>query len=283
VTNKSGATGGDAALEGIRFDLSGTMTYGDYLRLPQLLDCQKPLSQEHDELLFIVIHQTMELWMKLCIHELEAAIARIRDDDLEPAFKMLSRVARIQAQMIQSWETLATMTPFDYSQFRHRLGASSGFQSYQYRLLEFLLGAKNATVIEVHRSDADIFGRLDRILRAPSLYDEVLRLLAHRGFAIPADHLERDFSQPYVADPAVEAAGLTIYRDVEKWWDLYELAEKLVDVEYRFQQWRFAHMKTVERIIGYKRGTGGSAGVPYLVNALERTFFPELFSLRTSI
>jgi tryptophan 2,3-dioxygenase len=273
----------DPAFEGVRLDFSETMSYGDYLHLPQLLDCQKPLSGEHDELLFIVIHQATELWMKLCIHELEGAMDCIRRDDLEPAFKMLARVGRIQAQMIQSWETLATMTPLDYSRFRESLGSSSGFQSHQYRMFEFLLGTKNATVIEALRSDPANFARLEVALNAPGLYDEILRLLSRRGFAIPADHLDRDFSQPYVADPAVEAAWLAVYRDTSKWWDLYELAEKLVDVEYRFQQWRFAHMKTVERIIGYKRGTGGSAGVSYLVRALERTFFPELLSLRTSI
>jgi tryptophan 2,3-dioxygenase len=273
----------DSGFEGVRFDLTGTMGYGDYLHLGQLLDCQKPLSPEHDELLFIVIHQSTELWMKLCLHEIGAAARNIRADDLEPALKMLSRVGRIQAQMIQAWEILSTMTPFDYSSFRGYLGSSSGFQSHQYRELEFLLGAKNATVIEVFRTDPPIFERLDAALRAPSLYDETLRLMAKRGLMIPADHLDRDFSLPYVADPAVEAAWLMVYRDVESWWDIYELAEKLVDLEYRFQQWRFAHMKTVERIIGYKRGTGGSAGVSYLVRALDRTFFPELLSLRTSI
>jgi tryptophan 2,3-dioxygenase len=273
----------DPTYEGVRLDFTDTMSYGDYLHLPQLLACQVPLSGEHDELLFIVIHQATELWMKLCLHELEAAMACIRSGDLEPAFKMLSRVGRVQAQMIQSWETLATMTPSDYSSFRGALGASSGFQSHQYRMLEFLLGAKNATVIEPLRADPAVFARVEAALHAPSLYDETLRLLARRGFAIPADRLERDFSRPYTADPAVEAAWLSVYRDTEKWWDLYELAEKLVDLEYRFQQWRFAHMKTVERIIGYKRGTGGSAGVSYLVKALERSFFPELLSLRTSV
>jgi tryptophan 2,3-dioxygenase len=269
--------------DGVKFDFSDAMGYGDYLHLPQLLDCQKPLSPEHDELLFIVIHQSTELWMKLCLHEIEAATRQIRDDDLEPAMKMLSRVGRIQAQMIQAWEILSTMTPFDYSSFRGYLGSSSGFQSHQYRQLEFLLGAKNATVIEVFRSDPPIFARLERALNAPGIYDEALRLMSRRGLAVPKSHLDRDFSLPYAASPEVEAAWLTVYRDVERWWELYELAEKLVDLEYRFQQWRFAHMKTVERIIGYKRGTGGSAGVSYLVKALDRSFFPELLSLRTSI
>ena len=259
------------------------MDYGAYLQLPTLLGAQKPNSGEHDELLFIIVHQATELWLKLCIHELKSAIARIRDDDLEPAFKMLTRIARIQNHMIQAWEILATMTPFDYAQFRDSLGASSGFQSVQYRQFEFLLGAKKGQMLEVHRSDAVAFAALEAAIGAPSLYDETLRLLARRGFAIPADHLDRDWTEPYVADPAVEAAWISIYRDAEKWWDLYQLGEKLVDLEYRLQQWRFAHMKTVERIIGFKRGTGGSEGVNYLVKALEKTLFPELLSLRTAI
>ena len=196
---------------------------------------------------------------------------------------MLSRVGRIQAAMIQSWDILATMTPADYDRFREALGSSSGFQSWQYRQIEFLLGAKDARTIEVHRADPAAATLLDAALAEPSLYDESLRLLARRGFAIPADKLERDFREPYLASPEVEAAWAQVYRDVDRYWDLYELAEKLVDVEYRLQQWRFSHMKTVERIIGFKRGTGGSAGVSYLVKALDRSFFPELFSLRTAL
>ncbi len=267
--------------EGVRWDLSDAMTYGGYLGLPKLLDAQHPQSEEHDELLFIVIHQASELWMKLCLHELRAAVTHIRADDLKPAFKMLSRVGRIQTAMIQSWEILATMTPADYGRFRDALGSSSGFQSWQYRQIEFLLGAKDARAIEVHRCDPEIAAALDVALTEPSLYDESLRLLARRGFAIPENHLRRDFREPYVANSEVEAAWAAIYRNVDQYWDLYELAEKLVDVEYRLQQWRFSHMKTVERIIGFKRGTGGSAGVSYLVKALERSFFPELLSLRT--
>jgi tryptophan 2,3-dioxygenase len=270
-------------LEGVRWDLTDQLSYGGYLQLPRLLDCQQPLTAEHDELLFIVIHQATELWMKLCLHELGGAVRQIRADDLEPASKMLSRVARIQAQMIQSWEILATMTPSDYARFRGALGASSGFQSHQYRLFEFLLGAKDGRMTQVHQGDPVNLERLEQALHSPSLYDEALKLLSRRGFAIPASHLERDWSQPYQPSPEVEAAWLQVYRDVERWWDLYELAEKLVDLEYRFQQWRFVHMKTVERIIGYKRGTGGSAGVSYLAKVLEKTFFPELLSLRTSI
>lgn len=273
----------DEALAGVQWDLKGQMTYGAYLHLDQVLASQAPLSGAHDELLFIVIHQASELWMKLCLHELEGARRQIREDDLEPAFKMLSRVARVQAQMIQSWEVLATMTPADYAKFRDSLGPSSGFQSHQYRLFEFLLGAKNAALIAVHESDPEAHARLSAALAEPSLYDESLRLLARRGFAVPPERLERDWTQPYEPHEGVEAAWIAVYRDAEAHWDLYELGEKLVDVEYRFQQWRFAHLKTVERIIGFKRGTGGSSGVPYLARALEAAFFPELLTLRTRL
>jgi tryptophan 2,3-dioxygenase len=258
-------------------------SYGGYLKLPQLLGAQAPLTAEHDELLFIIIHQASELWLKLLIHELKGAMERIASDDLQPAFKMLTRMGRIQAQMIGAWEILATMTPFDYGRFRDALGSSSGFQSYQYREFEFLLGAKDGAVLEAHRAEPANHAALARALESPSIYDETLRLMARRGFAIPPDRLERDWTGPYQADEGVEAAWLAVYRDVDRWWDLYELGEKLVDVEYRFQQWRFAHVKTVERIIGFKRGTGGSAGVAYLVKALERRFFPELLDLRTVI
>lgn len=272
----------DNRFEGVKWDRKGEMSYGGYLGLETLLASQNPLSGEHDELLFIVIHQATELWMKLCLHELSAAREQIKRDDLEPAFKMMSRVARIQTGMIQNWEILATMTPADYARFRGMLGSSSGFQSYQYRALEFILGAKNAAFNQLHE-DTPAHAALQAALHAPSVYDETLRLLSRRGFAIPADHVERDWTQPYEPSAKVEAAWLEIYRGVDGHWDLYELGEKLVDVEYRFQQWRFAHMKTVERIIGYKRGTGGSAGVSYLTKVLEKSFFPELLSLRTSI
>ena len=273
----------DDPMAGIHWNLDRSLSYGQYLQLDKVLGAQNPLSGQHDEMLFIVIHQASELWLKLCLHELAATRAQIRADDLEPAFKMLSRVARAQAQMIQSWDVLGTMTPADYMRFRDSLGQSSGFQSWQYRLLEFLLGNKDAKLIEVHSSDPPTHALLGRELATPSLYDETLKLLARRGFAIPRERLERDWTKAYEAHPAVEAAWLVIYRDSNAHWDLYELAEKLVDLEYRLQQWRFAHLKTVERIIGFKRGTGGSAGVGYLEHVLKRGFFPELISLRTSI
>lgn len=273
----------DDPMAGIHWNLDQSMSYGQYLQLDKVLNAQKPLSGQHDEMLFIVIHQASELWMKLCLHELAATRAQIRADDLEPAFKMLSRVARAQAQLIQSWDVLGTMTPADYMRFRDSLGQSSGFQSWQYRLLEFMLGNKDSRLIEVHASDPPVHAMLARELATPSLYDEALRLLKRRGFDIPPERVERDWTQAYEAHPAVEAAWLAIYRDSNAHWDLYELAEKLVDLEYRLQQWRFAHLKTVERIIGFKRGTGGSAGVGYLEHVLKRGFFPELISLRTSI
>ena len=259
------------------------MNYSEYLQLPALLACQKPLSAEHDELLFVIIHQTTELWMKLCIHELRAVVRHVHDDDLPPAFKMLSRIGRIQSHLTEAWETLATMTPADYLLFRHTLGTASGLQSHQYRLIEFLLGSKDPAMLRLHRTEAANYAELTAALQAPSLYDETLRLLARRGFDLPASAIERDWSRPYVADAAVEAVWLTIYHDVERYWDLYELAEKLVDVEYRFQKWRFAHLKTVERVIGFRRGTGGTAGAAYLATRLEKSFFPELFSLRTEM
>jgi tryptophan 2,3-dioxygenase len=270
-------------MAGIHWDLDKSISYSQYLQLDKVLNAQKPLSGQHDEMLFILIHQASELWIKLCLHELSATRAQIRSDDLEPAFKMLSRVARVQAQLIQSWDVLGTMTPADYMRFRDSLGQSSGFQSWQYRLLEFMLGNKEPRLIEVHAKDKAVYGTLKRELATPSLYDESLRLLKRRGFDIPAERTDRDWSQPYEASPAVEAAWLAVYRDSTAHWDLYELAEKLVDLEYRFLQWRFAHLKTVERIIGFKRGTGGSSGVGYLEHVLKRGFFPELISLRTSI
>ena len=270
-------------MAGIHWDLDKSISYSQYLQLDKVLHAQKLMSGQHDEMLFIIIHQASELWIKLCLHELSATRAQIRSDDLEPAFKMLSRVARVQAQLIQSWDVLGTMTPADYMRFRDSLGQSSGFQSWQYRLLEFMLGNKDARLIDVHAKDKAVHALLRQELSTPSLYDESLRLLKRRGFDIPAECTERDWTLPYAANAAVEAAWLAVYRDSTANWDLYELAEKLVDLEYRFLQWRFAHMKTVERVIGFKRGTGGSSGVGYLEHVLKRGFFPELISLRTSL
>jgi len=278
---KTGAI--DLTGEKIHWDLEGGMTYASYLQLETILGAQNPISGHHDETLFIIIHQVSELWMKLSLHELRAVVRQIQQDDLDPAFKMLARVARIQAQLVYSWDVLSTMTPFDYASFRGELGKSSGFQSYQYRALEFLLGNKNRDLIEVHRSDEKVYEELRKELVKPSLWDETLRMLSRRGFDIPREYVERDWAEPYVPDPKVEAAWLAVYRDVTTHWDLYELAEKLVDLEQKFQQWRFAHVKTVERIIGYKRGTGGTSGVGYLQKVLGLKFFPELWSVRTSI
>jgi tryptophan 2,3-dioxygenase len=258
-------------------------SYSQYLALDNLLELQNRRSDQHDEMLFIIIHQASELWIKLCLHEAHGATRLIIADNLRPAFKMLTRVVRIQEQLINSWGILATMTPTDYISFRPALGQSSGFQSHQYRELEFLLGNKNAQMLEAHVDHPANLEHLQKILQQPSLYDTCLQLLSKRGFAIPASHQQRDWSQPYTTNIAVEQAWSTIYSQTEKYWDLYELAEKLVDVEYKFQQWRFNHMKTVERIIGYKRGTGGTQGVHYLQKALALQFFPELWSVRTAI
>jgi tryptophan 2,3-dioxygenase len=259
------------------------VTYRSYLQLPTLLSAQQPLSDAHDELLFISIHQSSEIWMKLSLHELRAARSHIIADDLSPAFKMMARVSRIQALLIQSWEILATMTPADYTKMRGKLGASSGFQSDQYRQIEFLLGNKKPEMVDLYPDEPDVQALLTADLIAPSLYDEALRLLARRGFDIPADHLDRDFTRPYVKSDAVERAWARIYADTDHYWDLYELAEKLVDLEYRIQIWRFGHLKTVERVIGFKTGTGGTAGVQYLAKVLEQTFFPELLGVRTQL
>jgi tryptophan 2,3-dioxygenase len=272
----------DMSDEQVHWDLTQSLSYSQYLNLDKLLDAQRPLSAHHDEMLFIIIHQVSELWMKLCLHELNATIDHVRRDDLGPTFKMLARVSTIQQQLLQAWDVLATITPSDYSAFRNTLGRSSGFQSPQYRLLEFLIGNKHAESIKVFKSDPVAYEALERALRAPSLYDEVLRLLSRRGL-MPAENVERDFTLPYEASKQAAAAWLSVYHNSEKEWDLYELAEALVDLDYKFQLWRFTHMKTVERIIGYKRGTGGTGGVSYLTKALELKFFPELWTIRTSM
>jgi tryptophan 2,3-dioxygenase len=267
----------------IIWDVKREAGYGGYLCLDLLLAAQQPRSDDHDEMLFIVIHQASELWIKLLLHELMAAARFLAEDKIEDALKILARCGRVQVQLIQSWDVLSTMTPHDYGRLRPHLGASSGFQSYQYRQLEFLLGNKDSRLIDVHRDDPAHYQLLRDTLASPGLYDEALMLLARRGFGVPADKITRDWTEPYVADERVEAAWLAVYGDVEANWDLYDLAEKLVDVDDRFQQWRFRHLRTVERIIGFKRGTGGSSGVPYLSRAMELRLFPELWSLRTKL
>ncbi len=259
------------------------VTYSGYLDLNRILSAQHPSSAAHDEMLFIIVHQSSELWLKLCLHELQAARTHIIADTLRPAFKMLSRVARAQNQLIDSWEVLSTMTPHEYSLLRPHLGTSSGFQSAQYRLMEFLLGGRNADMVTMHEATPEVADMLRAELHRPSLYDEAVGLLARRGFAIPEAILSRDRSAPWIASAEVEAAWAQIYRTPQEHWDLYELAEKLVDLEYHFQRWRFGHLKTVERIIGFKRGTGGTAGVAYLEGVLKQVFFPELLSVRTAI
>ena len=273
----------DLSDEAVHWDLSESLSYSQYLNLDKLLGAQHPLSYHHDEMLFIIIHQVSELWMKLCLHELNTTIDCVRRDDLGPTFKMLARVSTIQQQLLQSWDVLATITPSDYSAFRNTLGRSSGFQSPQYRMLEFSIGNKNAETIEVFRGDPLAYEMLERALHAPSLYDEVLRLLSRRGLDVPAEAVDRDFARPYQASKQVAAAWLSVYHNSVKEWDLYGLAERLVDLDYKFQLWRFAHVKTVERIIGHKRGTGGTGGVSYLTKALELRFFPELWTIRTSM
>ena len=266
-----------------RTDLAGEFTYSRYLALDQLLDCQRPVSDSHDELLFIAIHQATELWLKVMIHELRAARGRVVADELHPAFKMLARVSRIQAQLIQSWDVLSTLTPADYLAFRHKLGPASGLQSHQYRVLEFLLGNKNPAILAVYRHTPEIHAELTGELGRPSLYDEVIRLLARRGFAIARRSLERDWTQPYRPEETVRAAWRSVYQRSDRHWGLYELAEELVDLEDWSRQWRFRHQTTVERIIGHKPGTGGSAGVGYLKRSLEVCYFPELWQIRTDL
>jgi tryptophan 2,3-dioxygenase len=264
-------------------DFAREMSYGDYLQLDPLLGLQRLVSKSHDELLFITIHQASELWLKLMLHELGAAMERIKADDLQPCFKMLARIGRILSQLIQSWDVLSTMTPADYLAFRGELGHSSGFQSYQYRLFEFALGNKNRAMLAPHEHRSDLHRRLSQALDSPSLYDEAIRLLARRGFPIAQDCLERDWSRQHQPDETVSAAWLAVYRDTEHHWDLYELAEELVDLEDAVQQWRFRHATTVKRVIGFKRGTGGTSGVPYLFGRLEHVFFPELWQVRTQL
>jgi tryptophan 2,3-dioxygenase len=273
----------DLSDERVHWDLGASQSYGEYLQLDKLLSAQKPNSFEHDEMLFIIVHQASELWMRLFLHELEAVMECVRRDDLGPSFKKLGRIAGVQQQLLGVWEVLSTMTPFDYSAFRNSLGRASGFQSQQYRLLEFLMGNKHRDMIAVHKRDPEAYARLQRALEAPSLYDECLRLLSRRGYGILEESLVRDFSEPYLPSKQVAGAWLGVYHNATKDWDLYELAERLVDLDHKFQLWRFHHMKTVERVIGYKPGTGGTGGVSYLAKALELRFFPELWQVRTSM
>ena len=269
--------------ERAQLDFSKSMSYGDYLQLDAILTAQKPLSPAHDEMLFIVQHQTSELWMKLMLHELRAAIAHIARDELPPAFKMLARVSKIMEQLVHAWDVLATMTPPEYSAMRPYLGQSSGFQSYQYRCIEFAMGNKNRAMLKPHEHRADLLALVQAAYEAPSLYDEALRLLARRGLAVPASHTERDWTQPYVENDAVEQAWLTVYRNPDKHWDLYQLGEELTDLEDAFRLWRFRHVTTVERVIGFKRGTGGTGGVSYLRKMLDVVLFPEIWKLRTDL
>ena len=269
--------------EHAQLDFDGRMSYGDYLQLDAILHAQKPLSPDHNEMLFIVQHQTSELWMKLMLHELRAAIACIRSDELPGAFKMLARVSKIMEQLVHAWDVLATMTPPEYSAIRPYLAQSSGFQSWQYRCIEFAMGNKNAAMLQPHAHRPDLHAIVQAAWEAPSLYDECLRLLARRGMEVPASHTERDWRQPYAMSQAVEQAWLKVYRDPRQHWDLYQLGEELTDLEDAFRLWRFRHLTTVERVIGFKRGTGGTGGVSYLRKMLDVVLFPEIWALRTEL
>jgi tryptophan 2,3-dioxygenase len=269
--------------EKAQLDFSRDMSYGDYLQLDAILSAQKPLSPAHAEVLFIVQHQTSELWMKLMLHELSAAIRNIQDDQLNAAFKQLARVSKIMEQLVHAWDVLATMTPPEYSAMRPYLGHSSGFQSFQYRCIEFAMGNKNAAMLQPHAHHTERAALVRAAYEAPSLYDEALRLLARRGLPVPASHTERDWTQPYEASEGVEQAWLQVYRDPKQHWDLYQLGEELTDLEDAFRLWRFRHVTTVERVIGFKRGTGGTGGVSYLRKMLDVVLFPEIWTLRTAL
>jgi len=269
--------------EGAQLDFSQSMSYGDYLHLDEVLNAQHPLSPAHDEMLFIIQHQTSELWMKLMLHELTAATRCVAQEQLPDAFKMLARVTRIMEQLVGAWTVLSTMTPPEYSAMRPYLASSSGFQSAQYRCIEFALGNKNAAMLKPHQHRPELLARVEAAYRAPSLYDEALRLLARRGLPLPAHALDRDFTQAYEASDEVEQAWLMVYRDPHRHWDLYQLGEKLTDIEDAFRLWRFRHVTTVERVIGFKRGTGGTGGVSYLRKMLDVVLFPELWKLRTDL
>jgi tryptophan 2,3-dioxygenase len=272
-----------AKTSGAKTDFSASMSYTDYLALDTVLTAQHPRSGDHNEMLFIIQHQTSELWMKLMLHELRAAIRCVASDDLGGAFKMLARVSKIMEQLVHAWDVLATMTPSEYSAIRPSLGSSSGFQSWQYRCIEFLLGNKNAAMLQPHAHREDLHAEVKAALDAPSLYDEALKLLARRGFAVPPTHTTRDWTQAYAVSDEVEAAWLAIYRAPQQHWDLYQLGEELTDLEDAFRLWRFRHVTTVERIIGFKAGTGGTGGVSYLRKMLDVVLFPEIWALRTDL
>ena len=273
----------DSLTEGAVLDFSAEMSYGDYLHLDAVLAAQHPRSPDHNEMLFIVQHQTSELWMKLLLHELRAAMVHLAADELHPAFKMLARVSRIMEQLVHAWDVLATMTPPEYSALRPYLAKSSGFQSWQYRCIEFSLGNKNGAMLQPHVHRADLLAQVQAAYTTPSLYDEALRLLARRGLPVPTSHTQRDWTQPYAVNDGVEAAWLQVYRAPESHWDLYQLGEELTDLEDAFRLWRFRHVTTVERIIGFKRGTGGTGGVSYLRKMLDVVLFPEIWRLRTEL
>ena len=291
MTNESSGCplhGGAAIVhdEKAQLDFSRDMSYGDYLHLDQILTAQHPLSPAHDEMLFIVQHQTSELWMKLMLHEVRAATAAIANASgatRPDAFKMLARVSRIMEQLVSAWTVLSTMTPPEYSAMRPYLANSSGFQSYQYRCIEFALGNKNAAMLQPHAHRPDLLAQVQAAYASPSLYDVALQLLAREGIAVPEDRLQRDWTQPYEASEGVKQAWITVYRDPHKHWDLYQLGEKLADIEDAFRLWRFRHLTTVERVIGFKRGTGGTGGVSYLKKMLDVVLFPEIWSLRTEL
>ena len=268
---------------GIITPLGPEASYGGYLALDVLLSAQRPRSRHHDEMLFIIQHQTSELWMKLMIHELAAAIEHVKADDLGPCFKILARVKQIQRQLFEQWAVLETLTPSEYLEFRDVLGPASGLQSFQFRAIEFLLGNKNARRLSLYEHDPETKGRLEKLLHSPSLYDEFLRDLSRRGMPVPAERVERDWSLPYQRHPGVVSVFKTIYENTNRLWAEYDMCEKLVDVEENFQLWRFRHVKTVERVIGFKRGTGGSAGVAFLRQTLETPLFPELIDVRTHL
>ncbi|HEV8106848.1 MAG TPA: tryptophan 2,3-dioxygenase family protein [Burkholderiales bacterium] len=264
-------------------ELAAETSYGGYLELARLLSAQRPRSSHHDEMLFIIQHQTSELWMKLLLHELAAAIEHVKADRLAPCFKILARVKQVQRQLFEQWAVLETLTPSEYAQFRNVLGPASGLQSHQFRAIEFMLGNKNAQLVELQRHDEPTFQYLRNLLGSPSLYDEFLRYLARRGMPVPAERVERDWTAPYQRHPGVTAVFKTVYENTERHWAEYDMCEKLVDVEENFVLWRFRHVKTVERIIGFKKGTGGTAGVPFLRRTLELSLFPELIDVRTEI